>query len=170
MKILSTGNPKPVGLDLSIEMISIAKREVNGNFVLGDAEELPFKNNSFNSVSMSFCLRNLLNVDKSVKEIFRVIKPGGKAVFLEMTRPFFPLVRFFYRPYLFYIMPFIASIIGSKREYYFYLGKSIWNFSNSFHFINIMRKNGFRNICCYPLTFGLAYIFVGEKSRGKCNE
>jgi demethylmenaquinone methyltransferase/2-methoxy-6-polyprenyl-1,4-benzoquinol methylase len=164
IKIIGEVYPPPVGLDFSMEMLRYARRLNRGFYVLGDAERLPFNDETFDSVTMAFGLRNILNVKECMGEIFRVLRPGGRTVILDMTRPTFPLVRFFYKPYLFYLMPLVASIAGLKRDYYIYLGHSIWNFSNPLRFKKILEETGFTNIRVYPLTFGLACIFVGEKN------
>ncbi len=169
--MLATLNPKKIiGLDLSKGMLDIGIEKVKANnldqlieMVLGDSENLPFDDNSFDAITVGFGVRNFENLDKGLQEIYRVLKPGGIFVVLETSQPEkFPVKQLFY----FYsrcIIPTIGKLFSKDKKAYSYLPKSAAIFPYGQKFNNILQKNGFNNATNKPLTFGAASIYTATK-------
>ena len=98
-------------------------------FMVGDCLDLPFSDDKFDLVTISFGLRNLADREKGLSEIYRVLKPGGRLIVLEFSQPYW-WFRPFYYFYLRLILPWLARIVTGDREAYLYLGTSISNFPN----------------------------------------
>lgn len=164
-------NPqKIIGIDISEKMLSIAKEKIRKlhlegkiKFQLADCENLPFKNNSFDAVTVGFGVRNFENLDKGLKEMHRVLKKDGKIVILEFSKPkAFPIKNIF-NFYFKNILPFIGKFISKNREAYAYLPQSVQKFPDGEDFLKIMKKIGFLNPKQIKLTFGIASIYIGGK-------
>ena len=153
-----------VGVDLSLEMLKIAKRKVrNAQFVCAPAERLPFEDSVFDDVIIAFGLRNVVDRVSALFEFKRVLKSGGKLVILEFNRP---VNRFFGRLYEFYsftFMPFIGRLISKDRTAYTYLPKSIRRFPDVEFLKSMMESVGFRDVYYQPLTFGVSFVHCGVK-------
>jgi len=158
-----------VGIDFCEEMLEIARQKANKRnsrvqFIQGDALNLPFEDASFDIVSIGFGIRNVDDVNKSISEMYRILKPGGKAVILEFGQPKNSLFRFVYNIYSKYIMPFIGNIFARSKEAYTYLPTTAGAFPCRNDFLDIARKSAyFNNMEYYTLTFGIAYIYILEK-------
>lgn len=161
--------PNIIGLDFCEEMLEIAcqkakKRNSSVQFIKGDALNLPFDDASFDLVSIGFGIRNVDDINKSIAEIFRILKPNGKAIILEFGQPKNPFFRFIYNIYSKYIMPFIGKIFASSKEAYTYLPTTAGLFPCRNAFLDIARKAAnFKKMNFYSLTFGIAYIYILEK-------
>ncbi|HQU60934.1 MAG: bifunctional demethylmenaquinone methyltransferase/2-methoxy-6-polyprenyl-1,4-benzoquinol methylase UbiE [Phaeodactylibacter sp.] len=159
-----------VGLDLSNEMLEIGRskvlrRHLDGLIELtqGDSENLPFEDNTFDAVTVAFGVRNFENLDKGLKEMRRVLKPGGKAVILEFSKPrLFPFKQL-YNSYFRYILPTIGKLTSKDPKAYRYLYESVQAFPDGQDFINILEKTGYKSNRCIPLTLGICSIYTGEK-------
>lgn len=155
-----------VGIDPSIGMLSIGKSKTKDLksivLVQGINESLPFKDSSFDGVTIAFGIRNTRDLLLSLEEIYRVLKPEGKLSVLEFTTP----ESFLFRPlFLFYskkIMPFIGSMFGSRKEYE-YLSESSQNFPQRQAFTSLLSQTGFRSTGYRELTLGIASIYHGYK-------
>jgi len=161
--------PNIIGIDFCREMLEIArqkasKRNSSVQFIQGDALNLPFEDATFDIVSIGFGIRNVDNVNKSLSEMHRVLKPSGKAVILEFGQPKNSFFRFIYNIYSKYIMPFIGKIFARSKEAYTYLPKTAAKFPCRNDFFNIARNSAdFVKMNYYSLTFGIAYIYILEK-------
>jgi len=158
-----------VGLDPSMKMLRIGfgklnARQTNNPFLLiqGTADSLPFGDDSFDAATIAFGIRNTIHYQRSLKEMLRVIKPGGKAVILEFSIPTYPLIRQIYLFYFKRIIPFVGSMFSSKKEYK-YLSESTVGFPQRTKFLDIMTDSGFVNCKYEELTLGIAIIYVGIK-------
>ena len=169
--MMSSLNPdKITGLDISKGMLEVGKEKVaNANLtdtidmVVGDSENIPFKDNSFDAITVSFGVRNFENLDKGLTEILRVLKPGGKFVVLETSNPTkFPFKQG-YKFYTNYILPTIGKLFSKDKTAYSYLSKSANSFPFGQEFNNILTKNGFKNAKNIPVTFGVASIYTSTK-------
>ena len=169
--MLAKLNPKKIiGLDLSKGMLDVGIKKVKEKnldglieMVLGDSENLPFKDNSFDAVTVGFGVRNFENLDKGLQEILRVLKPKGVFVILETSQPEkFPVKQLF-NFYSKYIIPNIGKIFSKDKRAYTYLPKSAAVFPYGKKFNNILEKNGFNNATNKPLTFGAASIYTAIK-------
>jgi demethylmenaquinone methyltransferase / 2-methoxy-6-polyprenyl-1,4-benzoquinol methylase len=158
------------GVDISEGMLAIGRKKINKmnlahviNLQYGDSENLPFPDNHFNAAMVAFGVRNFENLEKGLTEINRVLKPGGKLVILEFSKPEKFPVKQFYNFYFFRILPFIGKIISRDRRAYNYLPESVAAFSSGSHFLKVLEKTGYKNTSAEPLTFGISSIYTGIK-------
>ncbi len=166
----NTHAAKIIGLDLSEGMLSVARKKVKGtaientvDFVKGDSEALPFEDNSFDAITVSFGIRNFENLEKGLSEILRVLKSGGIFVILETSVPSkFPFKQG-YSIYAKGILPVIGSIFSKDKVAYKYLSESASVFPHGEALNNILRKIGFIEVENKPQTFGVATIYTATK-------
>lgn len=166
--MMSEINPdRIVGLDISSGMLEvgiekIARRNLSEmiDMIVGDSENMPFEDNSFDAITVSFGVRNFENLDKGLQEIRRVLKPGGIFVILETSNPTkFPFKQG-YKFYTSYILPTIGKLFSKDKVAYRYLSESANSFPFGEAFNNILKKNGFINTTVTPVTFGVATIYT----------
>ena len=169
--MMSNLNPtKIIGLDISEGMLEVGKQKIsNANLsdkiemVVGDSENMPFKDNTFDAITVSFGVRNFANLDKGLTEIRRVLKPNGTFVILETSNPTkFPFKQG-YKFYTSFILPIIGKIFSKDKVAYSYLSESANYFPFGKKFDNILKKNGFINTEYKPVTFGVATIYSATK-------
>ncbi len=134
-------------------------------FVQGDAECISFKDNTFDAATVGFGVRNLTHLEAGLKEIYRILKPGGKFMCLEFSRPTMPVFRWLYDLYSFYIMPFLGQVIGGSRDAYTYLPESIRLFPSPDKLVEMLERIGFTDVTFKRQTNGIAVIHVGTKKR-----
>ncbi|MEM0518476.1 MULTISPECIES: bifunctional demethylmenaquinone methyltransferase/2-methoxy-6-polyprenyl-1,4-benzoquinol methylase UbiE [Aequorivita] len=165
-----TNAEKIIGLDISEGMLSVARKKVLNKeistkieFVQADSEALPFADNSFDAITVSFGIRNFENLEKGLSEILRVLKKGGIFVILETSVPSkFP----FKQGYYFYsknILPLVGKIFSKDKVAYKYLSESASVFPHGENLNNILRKIGFNEVKNKPQTFGVATIYKATK-------
>jgi demethylmenaquinone methyltransferase/2-methoxy-6-polyprenyl-1,4-benzoquinol methylase len=166
-----TLNPqKVVGVDISTGMLEhgrekVKKRNLGDKIELktGDSENLDFPENIFDAVTVGFGVRNFENLEKGLMEILRVMKPGATLVVLEFSRPrIFPF-RQLYNFYFKFVLPKIGRIVSKDKSAYTYLPQSVEAFPDGMEFENILKKVGFKDTTCEPLTFGVSTIYTGKK-------
>ena len=168
---LSILKPKKIiGVDISQGMLDIAqqkitKRNAGDKFEvkLGDSEKLPFDANEFDAVTVAFGVRNFENLAAGLADIYKVLKPGGKAVVLEFSKPKAFPIKQLYNFYFAYITPGIGKIFSKDVRAYSYLPESVAAFPDGDKFIDLMHKAGFKNTKHRPLTFGICSIYTGVK-------
>lgn len=168
LKIL---NPlKIVGVDISQGMLDIAsekiqKRGLSDKFEvrLGDSEKLLFDDNEFDAVTVAYGVRNFENLEKGLSDMLRVLKPGGKAVILEFSKPKVFPVKQLYSFYFHYVTPSIGKIFSKDNSAYKYLPESVEAFPDGKDFIALMERVGYRNTKNRPLAFGICSIYTGIK-------
>ncbi len=161
---------KIVGVDISQGMLDIAKqkiakRNLGGHFEvkLGDSEKLPFEAGEFDAVTVAYGVRNFENLEVGLADIQRVLKPGGKAVILEFSKPKVFPVKQLYKFYFNYITPGIGKLFSKDSRAYSYLPESVAAFPDGETFVALMDKVGFKNTKCRPLAFGICSIYTGVK-------
>jgi demethylmenaquinone methyltransferase/2-methoxy-6-polyprenyl-1,4-benzoquinol methylase len=161
---------KLTGLDISPGMLEIGREKIRQKklsdkieMLIGDSENLPFEDNSYDAITVAFGVRNFENLEKGLKEINRVLKPGGTFVVLETSVPTKTPFRQGYGLYTGKIMPTIGKLFSKDRSAYQYLSESAANFPYGEDFNNILRKTGFINVEDIPQTFGVATIYVASK-------
>ncbi len=169
--MMSDLNPERiVGLDISPGMLEVGKQKVAKNnldkvveMVVGDSENMPFDDNTFDAITVSFGVRNFADLDKGLTEIKRVLKPNGTFVILETSNPTkFPFLQG-YKFYTSVILPIIGKIFSKDKVAYSYLSESAQSFPFGEAFDNILKKNGFINTSYKPVTFGAATIYKASK-------
>lgn len=149
------------GVDLSEEMLAIAKRKApQAEYRLADAEHLPFGDASFDAVTCAFGVRNFVHLEQGLKEMVRVLKPGGRMAILELATPDNPFIRFFYNLYTRHIIPWLGSRIAGNREAYTYLPSSIERFPKGTAMVDKLKAAGGRTVEHRKLTFGVCRLYV----------
>jgi demethylmenaquinone methyltransferase/2-methoxy-6-polyprenyl-1,4-benzoquinol methylase len=134
----------------------------NIKWALASAEKLPFKDNTFDFYTISFGIRNVSNIDLSVREALRVLKTGGRFMCLEFSKVENEILKLFYKQYS-RAIPYIGKFIAGSSMPYEYLVSSIEEFYNQEELVKIMKKNGFSNIEFRNLTNGISAIHSGWK-------
>lgn len=161
---------KIIGLDISAGMLEIGKQKINAlglnkniEMVLGDSENIPYEDNYFDAITVSYGVRNFENLDKGLQEIYRVLKPGGTFVVLETSVPTkFP----FKQGYLLHskiILPFIGRLFSKDKSAYKYLSDSANVFPYGDEFKLILKSNGYVEIDELIVTFGASTIYKACK-------
>ena len=149
------------GVDLSEEMLAIAKRKApQAEYRLADAEHLPFGDASFDAVTCAFGVRNFVHLEQGLKEMVRVLKPGGRMAILELATPDNPFIRFFYNLYTRHIIPWLGSRIAGNREAYTYLPSSIERFPKGAAMVDKLKAAGGRTVEHRKLTFGVCRLYI----------
>ena len=151
------------GIDPSKNMLSIAKQKNIGiNFIEAYSEELPFPENSFDFITISFGIRNTLSIDKSLKEIHRVLKKKQNLLVMEFSKNENFFLKILTNLYLFLIIPIVGLMYGKFKEY-FYLSKSISNFYTPKEFKKLLETNFFLVDSVQSFNFGLVTIYKARK-------
>ena len=151
------------GIDPSKNMLSIARQKNIGiNFIEAYSEELPFPENSFDFITISFGIRNTLSIDKSLKEIHRVLKKKQNLLVMEFSKNENFFLKILTNLYLFLIIPIVGLIYGKFKEY-FYLSKSISNFYTPNEFKKLLETNFFLVDSVQSFNFGLVTIYKARK-------
>jgi demethylmenaquinone methyltransferase/2-methoxy-6-polyprenyl-1,4-benzoquinol methylase len=169
--LLARSDPtaRVVGVDLSREMLARAtaraqRLRLASRFEarLEDAQALGFADAAFDRVVAGFTVRNLTDLDRGLRELRRVLRPGGRAVILELSTPPQPLVRAAYRWYFHRFSPAIAALLGGDPEAYRYLPRSVARFPGVDELAARLRGAGFSAVRYERLSFGIAAIHIGE--------
>lgn len=150
-------------LDVGIEKMKKLKLEKTIDLQLGDSENLAFEDNTFDAATVAFGVRNFENLEKGLSEIYRVIKPGGKLVILEFSKPYLFPFKQLYNFYFSAILPLVGKLISKDNSAYTYLPNSVKVFPDGKTFVEIMKKEGFRKVTWKPLTVGISSIYTGQK-------
>lgn len=153
-----------VALDFSPGMVAEGrKRQKNIEFVEGDAEKLPFGDNEFDVVTISFGLRNVAHPKVALAEMYRVLKPGGRLVICEFSRPPVAIFRAAYNTYLSKVMPLVADRSSTNPEAYSYLAESIKAWPDQGELSQWIRAAGFTRVAYRNLTAGIVALHRGRK-------
>ncbi len=160
------------GTDFVIEMVRAAGRKARKNGLSerlsccqGDGTNLPFGDNTFDVAAIAFGIRNIPDRMAALKEMLRVVVPGGQVMILEMTfvqNRFFKLIYFVY---LNYLLPLFAKVFSSNPAAYHYLADSIMNFPSPAAFARMMEEAGMVEVEKHSLTLGITYLHIGRKMR-----
>lgn len=170
-----SSNRKPTssritGVDFSEGMLDIMKSKVEAEGLSdvivvrqGDGEALDFADNTFDRVSIAFGIRNFEDKEKGLKEILRVLKPGGRLVLLELSLPENSLFRWIFNLYFNNILPYIGGVISGNKNAYHYLPQSVSAFPKRSEFMKLMSDCGFKSVAHRAFTFGVCRMYIGEK-------
>lgn len=158
------------GVDLSEGMLAVMREKVDkaglGGMISieeGDGENLRFPDNTFDRVTIAFGIRNFEDRPKGLKEMLRVLKPGGRLVILELSRPENKVIRWFYDLYFLHILPKIGGKVSGDKAAYAYLPASVAAFPSKKEFMATMREAGFRAVTHKAFTLGICRMYTGEK-------
>jgi len=146
------------------------KRHPELEFVFADATNLPFAANEFDATTISFGLRNVFDVEKALREMFRVTKPGGRVVICEFSRVQNSLLRPLYEFYLRRLLPVFSRMAGQKPEAYDYLAESILAWPSQKRLAKKILTAGFEKVVYKNLVFGVVAIHVARKPKKKSSK
>jgi demethylmenaquinone methyltransferase/2-methoxy-6-polyprenyl-1,4-benzoquinol methylase len=157
-----------VATDFCESMLAMAREKMNGkyrnvSFSLADAKDLPFPDNSFDAVTVAFGMRNIPDTILALREIRRVLRPGGRFLCLELTRPRNRWFRSVYTWYIFRMMPFVSNLIMKSSAPYLYLPRSIEAFYQPPEFREVIAHNGFSGVAIDSLSLGIATVYRASK-------
>ena len=160
---------KITGADFCKEMVDLGRDKValspysdRIDFQVAPCEDLPFADNTFDSITIAFGIRNVVDRRIGLAEMWRVLRPGGRMIILEFSTPRSQLFRMIYYFYFRKLLPMIGGLF-SRYNAYQYLPDSVLEFPSPEEFSRLMTGVGFRHIQVHELTFGIASIYVGEK-------
>ena len=163
-------NSKIIGLDISKKMLEIGRKKIEHKklkdritLISGDAENLKFNDNSFDLVTIGFGVRNFQNLEKGLKESYRVLNSDGSLIVLETSVPENKLIKLFYLMFSRTFIPLIGSLFSKDNKAYNYLQKSAENFPSGKSFAEILGKCGFKNVKILPQMFGASSLYVAKK-------
>jgi demethylmenaquinone methyltransferase/2-methoxy-6-polyprenyl-1,4-benzoquinol methylase len=158
-----------IGIDISEGMLDIGRKKIAKlklkdqiALYLGDSEAINFPDHSFDGITVAFGVRNFENLEKGLREMARVLKPNGKLVVLEFSKPKRSGFSNLYRFYLGSIAPGLVQLFSKKKAYQ-YLNKSVYSFPEGETFLNIMHEAGFTQTYLKPLSLGICTIYCGSK-------
>lgn len=158
-----------IGCDFCHPMLVIGNQKIAAQrarrirLAEGDALSLPFADASFDAVTVAFGLRNLEHVEGGLAEIYRVLKPGGRAAVLEFSRPIVPIFRQLFAGYFNHILPRIGALISGSGGAYTYLPQSVSNFPDQKRLAEMMRQARYANVRYHNLSGGIAALHLGER-------
>jgi demethylmenaquinone methyltransferase/2-methoxy-6-polyprenyl-1,4-benzoquinol methylase len=159
-----------IGVDIADEMLSFGRTKLKDKeldsiieFHNGDSENLEFEDNTFDAVTVAFGVRNYETLQKGLREMCRVMKPGGRVAILEFSKPAgFPFKQV-YNVYFRYILPTFGRMVSKHNDAYTYLPDSVQQFAEGEAFLEEMKKAGYREPSQQRLTFGIATLYLGTK-------
>jgi demethylmenaquinone methyltransferase/2-methoxy-6-polyprenyl-1,4-benzoquinol methylase len=150
-------------LAVGVEKIKKKGLQDKISFQYGDSENLPFETDSFDAIIVSFGVRNFEDLEKGLSDMRRVLKPKGAVAIIEFSKPKSFPIKQLYSFYFKNILPGIGKLISKDARAYTYLPESVEAFPHGVDFVKIMDKVGYTNVKAYPLTFGIASIYLAEK-------
>lgn len=153
------------GVDFSLDMLKKARETISGNvmWLREDFDALPFLDSSFDLVISGFTLRSVQKLPDFLDTVRRILSPGGKAAFLDLTRPRNFLARIFFYPYLKFVLPFLGWLISGNRKAYDFLSGSVRSFQSPENTIKMMQAAGYRSCSSKSFAFGTATLIIGVK-------
>lgn len=167
------------GIDLSREMMRIGEEKLTPkqgaaqtgtpgakpvNFVYANAQSMPFEDASFDGVTCAFGCRNFSDLDAGLREMYRVLRPGGQVTILEFSYPSNKLIRWGYDLYFSHVLPFVGRLVSRDKTAYTYLNKSVKSFCWGEEFLRHLTLAGFQDARFETLTFGIATIYVATRN------
>lgn len=151
-----------VGADFSPQMLAVARDLGSRHLVQADAMAMPFADGEFDVLTVAFGLRNMASWDGALREMCRVLRPGGKLLVLDFSLPSGAL-RALYRPYLHHVLPRLAGWLTGEPEAYRYLGESIEAFPSGRALCEVIESVGFRDARAEPLSGGIVGLYTATK-------
>ena len=170
IEMLQRGKAERVtGLDLSTQMMAIGEQKVEClglkevEFTFGNAQEMPFADETFDGVTCAFGCRNFSDLDAGLREMYRVLKKGGQVTILEFSYPKDKVIRALYDFYFTRVLPFIGRLVSRDKTAYTYLNKSVKHFCYGEAFVQHLHDAGFKDEQFIPLTFGISTLYIAKK-------
>lgn len=161
---------KIIGVDISEGMLEVARKKINERNLqhifsvqMGDSEGLHFEDNHFDAITVAFGVRNYQNLEKGLADMYRVLKPEGKIVILEFSKPRAFPIKQGYNFYSNQVLPFFGRLFSKDNSAYTYLPESVAAFPDGDDFIRLMDKVGFKKSKDIRLSFGICAIYTGIK-------
>jgi len=169
---MNLGADKIVGVDISEGMLDVGRKKIKEKgwdskieLKKGDSENLPFDTSTFDGYTVAFGVRNFENLEKGMAEMLRVLKPGALGIVLEFSKPKkFPVKQGF-QVYFKYIMPLIGKVVSKDNRAYAYLPESVQAFPSGTDFLDVMKKVGYIDTKCIPVSGGIASIYLGRRMK-----
>jgi demethylmenaquinone methyltransferase/2-methoxy-6-polyprenyl-1,4-benzoquinol methylase len=168
LTLFEKGEARIIGIDFCRPMLEIANSKAlrKGSsipFIEGDALELPFADRAFDAATISFGLRNLASVECGIKELLRVLKPGGKLFVLEFSKPCTPILRSLFKVYFTKVLPVFGGLVSGSRDAYEYLPDSVSHFPDQEKLASMMTDAGFDEVTFENLCGGIAALHIGKR-------
>jgi demethylmenaquinone methyltransferase/2-methoxy-6-polyprenyl-1,4-benzoquinol methylase len=161
---------KITGIDISEGMLDVGRKKIKEekledtiSLLRGDSEAINFKDETFDAVTVAFGVRNFMHLEKGLSEILRVLKPGGKLVVLEFSKPATPVVKSIYSFYMKIVTPGVGKLFSQNRDAYKYLDESIRQFPEGKDFTSILDQLGYHQTYSKTLSLGICSIYCGTK-------
>jgi demethylmenaquinone methyltransferase/2-methoxy-6-polyprenyl-1,4-benzoquinol methylase len=159
-----------IGIDISSQMLDFGRikiREAALSDVIsletGDSEQLRFESDAFDAVTVAFGVRNFENLEKGLAEMYRVLRPDGRIVILEFSKPHIFPFKQIYNAYFRYVLPLIGRLTSRDMRAYTYLFESVQAFPEGNDFLQVLTKTGYRNPTGERLTLGICSIYSATK-------
>ena len=169
IEMLRSGKVEQVtGLDLSVEMMKIGEEKCSRaglqvQFIEGNAQQMPFADESFDGVTCAYGCRNFSDLDAGLREMYRVLKRGGEVTILEFSYPDNRLIRWAYDIYFSHVLPLIGRLVSRDKTAYTYLNRSVKSFCWGEAFVQHLHDAGFFDEQFQPLTFGITTVYRARK-------
>lgn len=158
------------GIDISDKMLEVGREKIEKaglshliDLQTGDSESIQFPDDQFDAVSVAFGVRNYENLEAGLREMRRVLKPGGKVFILEFSKPRNWFIRKLYYFYFCNVLPFVGKLVSKDARAYTYLPESVRQFPDGQAFTGVLQRTGFKNIQCISLSFGISSIYIAQK-------
>ncbi len=152
-----------VGADFCLPMLQVARKKSVPSLVQADGLRLPFRDRSFDALTVAFGLRNMAAWDGALREMHRVLRPGGMLLVMDFSLPEFLPLRAIYRRYLHHVLPAFAAAVTGNKEAYEYLGESIESFPRGAEMRTLIEGCGFSGFQARPLCLGVACIYTARR-------
>ena len=171
IELVRSGKAQQVqGIDLSAGMLAVAAKKVAAaglsdriKMEQGSAFDMPYADDSFDVVTCGFGVRNFSDLDKGLREMYRVLRPGGEVLVLEFGYPEQPVMRWLYDFYFSRLMPLIGRLVSGDRTAYAYFRNSVKGFVRGEAFCDRLRQAGFRDVTFTAMTFGICMVYKAAK-------
>ncbi len=159
-----------VGLDISEEMLNVGRQKISKKgldslieMVKADSEAMPFKEGTFDAITVGFGVRNFAHLEVGLGEMLRVLKPGGQVAIIEISQPTSFPIKQIYNIYFKHVLPTVGKLVSKDARAYTYLPESVTHFAQGQEFVDILTKVGYKNAKATALTFGTASLYVASK-------
>jgi len=159
-----------VGLDISGEMLNVGREKIEKKglsslieMVKADSEAMPFKDETFDAITVGFGVRNFAHLEVGLTEMLRVLKPGGQVAIIEISQPSSFPVKQIYNIYFKHVLPAVGKMVSKDARAYTYLPESVSHFAQGQEFADILTKVGYKEATFTPLTLGTATLYIASK-------